>query len=315
MKSLKSRLFRTCPKSGRIVGVRQPEGWTRVFFPLVGLAALVWFAVRVVPKPSRAAYPCQRVAMPLASSFVLWLAGMAGAGLAIGGARRNFRQARWLSGGLAVMLAVVGLGWGVASLQSVGYAGEPVERVEYTPPPANAPIGTAKGLAPGRVVWVHDPAVTNWQGPSASTLWYNAIDQSVANAMVSQSLRTYADTATDGAAWDATFRSFNGGAPYQAGEKVFIKVNLTTSNYGGNGAVTFGPGNEPQDYLQNELDDPAGTALVSPEALPGRYAPTPGMLSRGPQARAWLVIPWAAPRRGGPRRVRVHARVRMLGYG
>ncbi len=40
---------------------------------LAGFVALVWFLIRVVPKPSRAAYPCQRAAFPLASAFVLWV--------------------------------------------------------------------------------------------------------------------------------------------------------------------------------------------------------------------------------------------------
>ena len=70
-----------------------------------------------------------------------------------------------------------------------------------------------------------------------TTLWYNAVNQSVANSMMSQSVRSYSNASTDAAAWDAIFRSFNGGtAGYQTGEKVFIKINLTTSNYGGNGA-------------------------------------------------------------------------------
>jgi hypothetical protein len=38
---------------------------------LAGLASLVWFLVRVIPKPSRAFYPCQRAAAPLASGFVI----------------------------------------------------------------------------------------------------------------------------------------------------------------------------------------------------------------------------------------------------
>ncbi|MBM3276765.1 MAG: hypothetical protein FJY95_01605 [Candidatus Handelsmanbacteria bacterium] len=46
------------------------------FLPLCGLPSLIWFLLRVIPKPSRAAYPCQRAAFPLASGFVLWLAGM-----------------------------------------------------------------------------------------------------------------------------------------------------------------------------------------------------------------------------------------------
>ncbi|MBN1422567.1 MAG: VCBS repeat-containing protein [Planctomycetes bacterium] len=49
---------------------------------LAGLAALVRFPVRVIPKPSRAAYPCRRLAFPLASSFVLRAVGIAALGLA-----------------------------------------------------------------------------------------------------------------------------------------------------------------------------------------------------------------------------------------
>lgn len=231
MSSLKTRLFRTCPKSGRIVAVRRPEGWARVFFPLIGLAALIWFLVRVAPKPSRAAYPCQRVAMPLASGFVLWLAGMAGASLALGGARRQFRQARWLSGGLAVVIALVGVTWAVASVQQATLASELPERVDYTPHPANQPIGVAKGLAPGRVAWAYEPSVTVWNGSSytAGQRWYDLVSQPKASDLMEWALTGYAGASTTSAAWDAIFRHFNGGAPYQAGEKVFIKINLTTS--------------------------------------------------------------------------------------
>ena len=104
--------------------------------------------------------------------------------------------------------------------------------VAYTPHPANAPIGAAKGLMPGRVAWVHDPQVTDWDGAStaAGQRWYDRIDQAEATDMMQWALTGYADTATTGAAWDAIFRHFNGGAAYQPGEKVFIKVNLTTSN-------------------------------------------------------------------------------------
>jgi uncharacterized protein (DUF362 family) len=42
---------------------------------LVGFAALLWFIVRVLPKPSRASYPCQRAAFPIATAFVLWSIG------------------------------------------------------------------------------------------------------------------------------------------------------------------------------------------------------------------------------------------------
>ena len=104
--------------------------------------------------------------------------------------------------------------------------------VAYTPHPANAPIGTAKGLMPGRVAWVHDPQVTDWDGAStaAGQRWYDKINQTEATNMMQWALTGYADTTTTAAAWDAIFRHFNGGAAYQPGEKVFIKINLTTSN-------------------------------------------------------------------------------------
>ena len=231
MNSLKTRLFRTCPKTGRIVGVRQPEGWTRVFFPLIGLAALVWFVVRVAPKPSRAAYPCQRVAMPLASSFVLWLTGMVGASLAFRQARGKFRQARYVTGALALVVALLGVGWALATVPQGAQAGQIPERVEYTPHSVNQPIGVAKGLAPGRVAWAYEPAVTVWNGSTTTSgqRWYNLVSQPKADNLMEWALTGYAGADSSSAAWDAIFQSFNGGAGYQAGEKVFIKVNLTTS--------------------------------------------------------------------------------------
>ncbi len=43
---------------------------------------------------------------------------------------------------------------------------------ETTPNPINDPIGVPKGLNPGRVVWVHDPDATAWQGPtSGESCW------------------------------------------------------------------------------------------------------------------------------------------------
>jgi hypothetical protein len=49
--------------------------WAIAIGAIVGLAAVVWFLIRVVPKPSRASYPCQRAAFPAATTFVLWIAG------------------------------------------------------------------------------------------------------------------------------------------------------------------------------------------------------------------------------------------------
>ena len=47
-----------------------------LFFPVIGFLSLFWFLIRVIPKPSRATYPCMRATAPLASSFVIWLIGL-----------------------------------------------------------------------------------------------------------------------------------------------------------------------------------------------------------------------------------------------
>ncbi|MFX0203754.1 MAG: hypothetical protein ACFFCW_47250, partial [Candidatus Hodarchaeota archaeon] len=65
-----------CPKSGKYLGRKKKCYGARWILPITGLSALIWFLLRVVPKPSRATYPCQRVAMPLASGFVAWLVGL-----------------------------------------------------------------------------------------------------------------------------------------------------------------------------------------------------------------------------------------------
>ena len=220
------KLFKVCPKTHRIVGVRDPRDVPRLLFPIAGFLALVWFLLRVLPKPSRAAYPCQRVAAPLAGSFLMWLAGITGGSLLLHRARTRLRQARYLTAALALAGALVGISWSALSMH------QPV-RAAYTPHPANSPIGTAKGLMPGRVAWGHDPLVTDWNGTasSASQSWFNHISQSEATNLMQWTIMGYAGTTTTSAAWDAIFHSFNGdSAGYQSGEKIFIKINMTTSS-------------------------------------------------------------------------------------
>jgi len=49
----------------------------RLFFPLMGLASLIWMLIRIIPKPSRAEYPCMKVAAPIAGGFIAYIAGLA----------------------------------------------------------------------------------------------------------------------------------------------------------------------------------------------------------------------------------------------
>ena len=66
--------FLFCPKSGKPVGCT--GRWMKWLFPVIGFVALIWHLFRVLPKPDRAAYPCQRVAGPLAWGFVAYIASL-----------------------------------------------------------------------------------------------------------------------------------------------------------------------------------------------------------------------------------------------
>jgi hypothetical protein len=167
--------------------------------PVTGLLALVWFLVRVVPKPSRAMYPCQRVAMPLASGFVAWLLSIAASVAALRKARSSLNGRRYALALAAVGISVAAI-WMTLSITA--------ERTLLADPqPANEPIGVARGIHPGRVVWVHDPDATDWKGPGDGHLWQpEHTNQAAVDEMMSQALRNLTGETSDKAAWDALFR-------------------------------------------------------------------------------------------------------------
>jgi hypothetical protein len=77
----------------RYCGYRQEAAkWA---FLTAGVGSLMWFLVRVIPKPSRAAYPCQRATAPFAGAFVVWLLAMLGAKWALRRRREFARQRRF----------------------------------------------------------------------------------------------------------------------------------------------------------------------------------------------------------------------------
>jgi len=209
--------------------------WRHYIFPLAGLLALIWFLVRVVPKPARAAYPCQQVARPLAGGFLVWLVAVAGAFAA-------YRRARMLYHRNSLTVAAVLMGAAIAGLIAIGHG--PLAPVAAADPPVpNDPIGVPRGIYPGRVVWVHNPNATDWAGTNyagddiGDGYWWQSshTDQAVVDEMLSRAVRGVAGAATDGAAWDAIFRHFNqnhghGDIGYQPGERITIKVNLVTAN-------------------------------------------------------------------------------------
>jgi gluconolactonase len=191
---------------------------------MAGLVSLIWFLIRVVPKPSRAMYPCQRVAFPLASGFVAWLLGLAGSAVAFRKAQLSFARRRYIVG-------LVCIGASIASLWLVlSTTGE--EFVLAEEPAANQPMGVAKGIHPGRVVWAHDPEVSDWEGPGHGHPWEaDHTNQARVSRMMSQALCELTGASSDAEAWDKIFRYHNrthdrGDVGYAPGEKIVIKVNF-----------------------------------------------------------------------------------------
>ncbi len=118
---------------------------------------------------------------------------------------------------------------------------------------ANQPIGVAKGLHPGRVVWAHDPRATNWQGPGQGHWWESDhTNQAVVDSMMSGVIQQLGGKASNEKAWNAIIKHFNqthgnGKVGYKKGEKVTIKVNLV--------GCIVGWGVDPKSYdLVRDLD-------------------------------------------------------------
>jgi uncharacterized protein (DUF362 family) len=207
-------------------------GWARVLYPVMCLAALAWFMVRVIPKPIRASYPCQRAAFPLASSLVIWLVGLKG-GLWFW----QELKAQWRHARPQLAKAVLVLASGLATWWAMGRSGL-FAPLAWTPSdPPNTPLGVAKGIFPGRVAWMRDTNATPWNGTGNWWADTTGINQAAADRMLSRTLRGLSGATSDSEAWEKIFRHFNttrgrGNVGYRAGEHLAIKINCnnTTSN-------------------------------------------------------------------------------------
>ena len=215
------RSDKQCPTTSPTRKPTPRRRWVLWVFPVIGLLSLIWFLLRVIPKPTRAGYPCQRVAAPLASSFVLWVAGVFGSILAFHKAKRLLRRSRAALAVLCIAIGVIGVWVAVTNMQERSALAD----APFVPSDAPlSPMGVARGIHPGRVAWVRDTAATSWGG---SGYWWDDAynDQTVIDNMMSNAIRWLTGETTDVAAWDAVFKYHNGGTGYAAGEKIAIKIN------------------------------------------------------------------------------------------
>jgi Domain of unknown function (DUF362)/Secretion system C-terminal sorting domain len=214
----------------------------RLFFPLIGLVSLIWMLVRIIPKPSRAEYPCMKVAAPIAGGFIAYIAGLAAIVFSFNKAKRYFQKSSYV---LASVLVVAGISAGLFTFlqpNSETFASTRTIVVDSLFVPtdsANHPIGTARGIFPGRVVWLRDSTAAHWNGTSGN--WWSEANtnQTVVDSMLSSSLRSLTGKSSDTASWNALFSYFNqqhgkGNAGYGVGEKIAVKININNSTGLGN---------------------------------------------------------------------------------
>jgi uncharacterized protein (DUF362 family) len=112
-------------------------------------------------------------------------------------------------------------------------------KYDYAPRLRNVPMGTARGIIPGRVVWVHDAKAARWSGNRDSVVdqWWMDVNtnQDRVDAMIASVLHKVTGMETDAGAWKAIFAYYWKHAQniekrgYRKGEVVAVKVNLNNS--------------------------------------------------------------------------------------
>lgn len=211
----------------------------RMVFIISGIASTIWFLVRVIPKPSRASYPCMRAAAPLMSGFVLYLLSLGGITLSVRKLKKSLKSSGYMAAMLWMLLAGIFLVSAITSDVNISSAS-----VVPGPGPAdgpNQPVGKGTGIYPGLVTWAWNPDATNENCKNVidNGDWYfnpvNA-DQKVIGAMVTESILKLTGTSDLRKAWNDLFkyhnlRKFHKDKGYSEGEKIFIKINQGTASW------------------------------------------------------------------------------------
>ncbi len=210
-----------------------------ISFLVVGLVSTLWFLIRVIPKPSRASYPCMHAATPFISSFVLYLISLGGSIFAFKKFRQNISKSKFNLAFFFLFIAVLSSLIYLFSDYRFLLAGNNSKGDAYSP---NAPMGIAQGIFPGRVAWAWDANATNENCMNtankdgvitdADNVWFQAKNknQSAIDTMVAQIIRSISGQQNILNAWDAIFRFHNlkrgkGNVGYNSNEIVFFKIN------------------------------------------------------------------------------------------
>ncbi|MBK7711642.1 MAG: hypothetical protein IPJ37_12325 [Bacteroidales bacterium] len=211
----------------------------RLLLILMGILSTIWFLVRVIPKPSRATYPCMQVAAPLMSGLIVYLISLGGITLAFRKAKQSIVRGRYLATGLFITAALTGLFFTLTQGSQNTLGSDIPERGPEDLP--NQPFGSGMGINPGRVVWVWNPKATNENclNTFESKDYYfkpENTNKDVVRTMIRSGLTGLSGKKSIPEAWDLLFRYHNqdkhqNNKGYARGEKIFIKINQGTSRW------------------------------------------------------------------------------------
>jgi hypothetical protein len=197
-------------------------------FILAGVSSTIWFLSRVIFKPSRAAYPCMRAAAPIMSTFIIWCLSLLGMGVFYKKAKENILRSKFVFSGLFVIAFLASVSTFMAQDAKTLYA-----NYFEAKPDVLAPLGIAKGIYPGRVVWAHNPSAALWKGSGA---WHSAAlnPQVEYDSCFTAGIEKLSGGSGDADSWSKIFTWFNdshgrAGTSYLAGDKIAIKINMNNT--------------------------------------------------------------------------------------
>jgi hypothetical protein len=205
------------------------RGWKGLWFHLAGIIAILWFLIRVVPKPQRAQYPCQQVTMSISLGYLaFWGVLFTGLVVWMRNAKTKFgKTTPMLLASFVVLFTITG------AVFATNYFQAPQSAAAAWDPIPKQPMGNGTGLNPGRVVWMWNPNATE---KNLTGYWWDEENnnQAVIDQMVSLGIQHLAGTTNDTIAWNALFTYFNqvhgnGNVSYQPGEKITIKLNFNNA--------------------------------------------------------------------------------------
>jgi len=157
-------------------------------------------------------------------------------------ARNKFFEAKYFAAALFLIAGIAAASF--FTIQSEAKTKATDLEIWYKP---NVPLGVAKGINPGRVVWGHNPKIASWDEKTGSWWEDRFNNQAETDKLLSQTLFSLTNTKNEKKSWDALFRFFNktngkADAGYETGEKIAIKINQNnTDSHADNNEINANP--------------------------------------------------------------------------